>query len=107
MINKLTEAISNVTNKNLLNMSDILDEDDNVVGKFTLAYSDSGHPFIIAVQEGIMSITDVSGMKVLVIAEKEGGHYNFPMNKLDVPKSRLVDVYKHLTMKTTYVRQIF
>lgn len=105
MINKLTEALSNVTSKKFLNMKDIMDEDDNVVGKFTLAYSDSGHPFIIAVQGGVMSITDMSEMKVLVVTEKAEGHYSFPINKLDVPKSKLVDVYKHLT-RTPYLRQV-
>ena len=91
---RLLEALNKVMEDDgTLTVNDILDEDDNVVGKFYLSYSDDGHPYIISIQDDTLRVFDVYRWYTLIVLYKSEGVYTFQLNIVDVPKTLLITLF--------------
>ena len=91
---RLLEALNKVMeDEGTLTVNDILDEDDNVVGKFYLSYSDDGHPYIISIQDDTLRVFDVYRWYTLIVMCKSKGVYTFQVNIVDVPRTLLIALF--------------
>ena len=99
---RVLEALNKVMeDEGMLTVNDILDEDDNVVGKFYLSYSDDNHPYIISIQDDTLRVFDVYRWYTLIVMSKSESVYTFQVNIVDVPKTLLIKLFGKVSKLVT------
>lgn len=93
---RITEAINRVLDDSCnLFLSDIVDEESNVVGKFYISYSEDEHPYLITLSGNTLTVFDVTLIHTVVTFVKDVGFvavYNYN----NIPQSLLIVLYKHM-----------
>lgn len=91
---RVIEAIQSIiSNSDSLTISDVLDDNDNVIGKFYLSYSDNGYPYIVSMENDTLRVLDVYRMRVIVKVSKENAVYKFPVNNVNIPITLLIELF--------------
>ena len=94
---RLVEAINRIIEDNgEFTVSDIRDN-DNVVGKFYLSYSDDNHPYIVSIQDNTLRILDVYRWYTVVSVCKSDNVYKFPINHINIPRTILIRVFRKVS----------
>ena len=95
---RVLEALNKVMEDDgTLTVNDILDEDDNVVGKFYLSYSDDNHPYVVSIQDNTLRILDVYRWYTVVSVCKSDNVYKFPVNHINIPRTLLIKVFRKVS----------
>ena len=91
-------------------VSDVLDDEDNVIGKFVLAYSEEGHPFVVSKVGNTLTIASIRDMKIVAKVERLDGKYSIPVDTVGLSKTSLIDLYIRMSSYMTHsakLRTIF
>lgn len=95
---RVIEALQNIiSNSSSLTISDVLDENDNIIGKFYLSYSDKGYPYIISMEDDTLRVLDVYRMRIIVMMCKVDNIYKFPLNNVNIPRTLLIDLFRKVS----------
>lgn len=95
---RLVEAINRIIEDNgEFTVSDIRDDNDNVIGKFYLSYSDDNHPYIIYIQDNTLRVLDVYRWHTVVSVCKSDNVYKFPVNHINIPRTLLIKVFRKVS----------
>ena len=91
---RVIEALQNIiSNSSSLTISDVLDDNDNVIGKFYLSYSDNGYPYIVSMDDDTLRVLDVYRMHVIIMMCKVDNVYKFPVNIVNIPRTLLIELF--------------
>lgn len=93
----VVSALGNFIEGHVDNEHDKLYNNSTESGRFYLIYDSDSKPYIIVMKDGVMIVLDISTWKSVIEVEKEGSTYSFPVMRVNVPKSILIDAYKELT----------
>lgn len=95
---RLVEALNKIIEDNgELTISDIRDDNDNVVGKFYLSYSNDNHPYIVSIQNDTLRVLDVYRWYTVVLVCKLDNVYQFPVNPVNIPRTLLIRVFRKVS----------